>query len=79
MSTEVVDRGRVRDYLGLNRAKHAIVEAAILATRTHLVPAHELRSELARARVRVEKTGGATEREALELLEKHLDQVPGGA
>jgi hypothetical protein len=51
------------------------VEAAILATRTHLATAQEIRSELARARVLVEKTGGAKEREALELLEQHLDRV----
>jgi hypothetical protein len=79
LRTKVVDQGRVREYFGLNRAKHAIVEAAILATRTHLVPAQEIRSELARTRVLVEKTGGATEREALDLLEKHLDQVAEGA
>ena len=29
----VVDRGRLRDFFGFNRAKHAVVEAAILATR----------------------------------------------
>src|SRR6476646_4218544 len=31
---ETVDRGRVRDFFGFNRAKHAVIEAAILATRT---------------------------------------------
>ena len=29
----VVDEGRLRDFFGFNRAKHAVVEAAILATR----------------------------------------------
>src|SRR5688572_23356708 len=29
----VVDGGVVRDFLGFNRAKHAVLEAAILATR----------------------------------------------
>jgi hypothetical protein len=30
---QVVDSGRVRDFLGFNRARHAVLEAAILATR----------------------------------------------
>jgi hypothetical protein len=79
LMVKVVDRGRVRDYFGLNRAKHAIVEAAILATRTHLVTPQEILSELARARVLVKKTGGAKEREALELIEQHLERVAEGA
>ena len=36
---EVVDRGRLRDFFGFNRAKHAVLEAAILATRTEFLPA----------------------------------------
>ena len=31
---ETVAQGRLRDFFGFNRAKHAVVEAAILATRT---------------------------------------------
>ena len=30
---DVVDSGRLRDFFGFNRAKHAVIEAAILATR----------------------------------------------
>src|SRR5207244_1297830 len=33
IETEVVNSGRFRDMFGFNRAKHAVVEAAILATR----------------------------------------------
>jgi hypothetical protein len=35
----VVHTGRAREFLGFNRARHAVLEAAILATRTHLIPA----------------------------------------
>src|SRR5437879_1956426 len=34
---EIVHAERLRDFFGFNRAKHAVVEAAILATRLHLL------------------------------------------
>ena len=69
---EVVRSGRVRDFFGFNRAKHAVVEAAILATRLHLLPLGEVSAEFAKLRVIVGKTGGPTEHEAMDLLEAHL-------
>ena len=39
---EAVASGRLRDFFGLNRAKHAVVEAAILATRTDFLPLPEI-------------------------------------
>ena len=39
---EEVDRGMQREFWGFNRAKHAVVEAAILATRLHLLPPAEI-------------------------------------
>src|SRR5687767_10471351 len=39
VEAEVVHVGRLRDVFGFNRAKHAVVEAAILATRTAFLPA----------------------------------------
>src|SRR6185503_10878508 len=35
--TTVVHRGVRREFIGFNRARHAVLEAAILATRTHLL------------------------------------------
>ena len=35
---ETVAQGRHRDFFGFNRAKHAVVEAAILATRADWLP-----------------------------------------
>ena len=35
--TAVVHRGTRREFIGFNRARHAVLEAAILATRTHLI------------------------------------------
>jgi hypothetical protein len=68
LECEVVHRGRFRDFFGFNRAKHAVVEACILATRIHLIPLAELESEFQRLRVPVDKTGGPVEHEAFAFL-----------
>lgn len=68
LEAEVVASGRFRDFLGFNRAKHAVVEAAILATRVHLLPREEIEAEYRRLAVLVDKTGGEAERQAFALL-----------
>jgi len=70
--TRVVHRGSQREFLGFNRARHAVLEAAIVATRTHLIPAAEVQAELARLRVIVDKTAGPREQEAMALLESFV-------
>lgn len=72
IEAETVAEGRLRDFFGLNRAKHAVVEAAILATRVHLLAIPEIVAELARLAPLVEKTGGEAERVAFALLEAHV-------
>lgn len=70
----VVHVGRLRDFFGFNRAKHAVIEAAILATRVHLLPAVEIRRQFATLKVPVEKTGGPREFEAFALLERFVSE-----
>lgn len=65
----VVAAGRGRDLLAFNRAQHAVVEATILATRLHLLEPASVRAEIERLRPLVEKTGGARESEAFDLVE----------
>jgi len=36
---------RMRDFFGFNRAKHAVIEAAILATRIDFLPAKEIQQQ----------------------------------
>jgi hypothetical protein len=83
IETRVVHRGTRRDFIGFNRARHAVLEAAILATRTHLLPAAQIRDELARLAVPVEKTAGPRERAAWELVvayvTERLSGPPAGA
>ncbi len=75
----VVDRGSIREFFGFNRAKHAVVEAAILATRVTLIPADEIRADMRRLAVMVEKTGGPTERRAFAFLDAYIDEALGKA
>jgi beta-RFAP synthase len=74
IEADVVHTGRLRDFFGFNRAKHAVVEAAILATRTHLVPLGEIDAEYRKLAMLVEKTGGPEEIEAFALLRRHLEE-----
>ncbi len=77
IEAEVVYTGRVRDWFGFNRAKHAVVEAAILATRLHILPLSEVRAEFAKLRVIVGKTGGPDEHAAMDLLDAKLRDAEG--
>jgi len=70
---------RQRDFFGFNRAKHAVVEAAILATRTHLLSADFVRAEFERLAVLIDKTGGEQEREAFALLCEYVEKAYGTA
>jgi hypothetical protein len=69
---ETVAQGRLRDFFGFNRAKHAVVEAAILATRTDFLPLDEMLREFRKLAVLVDKTGGPRERAAFTLLHRHV-------
>jgi hypothetical protein len=72
---EIVYTGRLRDFFGFNRAKHAVVEAAILATRTAFLPLDEIEAEYRKLAVLVEKTGGPQEHAAFAFLRQHLHKV----
>jgi hypothetical protein len=72
---ETVAEGRLRDFFGLNRAKHAVVEAAILATRTALIPLDDILADYSKLAVLVEKTGGPDEHAAFALLDRHVRDV----
>ena len=68
----VVASGELRPFFGFNRAKHAVLEAAILATRIGILPGEQIRAELERLAIPVEKTAGSQEREAFEFLRQYI-------
>ena len=72
IDTRVRHREIRREFLGFNRARHAVLEAAILATRTHLLPAEQIRAEFERLQVIVDKTAGPREQEAMAMLTEYV-------
>ena len=68
IETGVVYRGVLREFIGFNRARHAVLEAAIYSTRLHLLPREFITSEFERLQVIVDKTAGSHEQEAMALL-----------
>jgi uncharacterized protein len=72
IETAVVHRGFHREFIGFNRACHAVLEAAIYATRLHLLEPAFVKSEMARLQVIVDKTAGEREREAMALLSDYI-------
>jgi hypothetical protein len=71
---EVLQTGSVHDWFGFNRAKHAVVEAAILATRIGILADADIRAELTRLATPVQKTAGHQERRAWQLLQEYIDE-----
>lgn len=63
----------VRPFFGFNRAKHAVIEAAILATRTHLLDEADIRRQLDQLQPLIEKTGGESETAAFHFLRQTID------
>jgi hypothetical protein len=66
VETRVVGRGSGREFVGFNRAAHAVLEASILASRVRLFG--DVGEELDRLQVLVDKTAGPREREAMEYV-----------
>jgi hypothetical protein len=75
ITTRVVHRGFTREFLGFNRARHAVLEAAILATRTRFLPREQILTEFGRLQVIVDKTAGATEHAAMQLLTSFVQET----
>jgi len=77
VTTRVVGRGTGREFLGFNRACHAVLEASIIASRARWLPAEEIHAELERLQVLVDKTAGPRERDAMELVRRHVRSAVG--
>mgnify|MGYP003578911502 CR=1 FL=1 len=77
IEADVVHRAVRREFLGFNRARHAVLEAAIYATRVHLLTREFIESEMARLQVIVDKTAGDEEFEAMALLTSHVRAATG--
>jgi hypothetical protein len=61
-----------RPFLGMNRARAAVLEAAILATRLGRLPREKIESELAYLTIAIDKTAGDAEREAWDMVTEKI-------
>jgi uncharacterized protein len=62
-------------FEGFNRAQAAVIEAAVLVSRLHLLPRAEIEAELTRLEIIVGKTAGPSEAEAWSWLKAKAEQV----
>ncbi len=72
LQARVVHTGSLRDFIGFHRARHAVLEAAILATRIPLLGREAVQVELDRLRSPVEKTASPREIEAFAFIESYV-------
>lgn len=72
IACRIVYEGFNREFLGFNRARHAVLEAAILATRTRFLPRDEILTQFEALQVIVDKTAGPQERRAMALLTDYV-------
>jgi hypothetical protein len=77
VATRVVAAAVGRPFAGLCRAKHAVVEASILASRVRRLPRDDVLKELNHLDGLVAKTGGPVERDAMAYVRAHVARVVG--
>jgi uncharacterized protein len=69
-------------FPGYNRARAAVLEAAILVSRLNMLPAEKIDREMEYLKIAIDKTAGANERQAwqwlLEAIENHRAAQSGG-
>lgn len=73
VSASVIRSEVIRPFWGWNRAKHAVLEATILATRVHMTGKDAIRVELEKMNSTVLKTAGPRELEAWQLIHDYLE------
>jgi len=60
-----------KPFLGMNRARAAVLEAAILATRLHMLPREKIEREIDYLKIAIDKTASDAERRAWDrVMEK---------
>jgi len=63
-----------RPFQGFNRAQNAVLEAAILISRLHMLPVDKIDSEIKYLQMAIDKTAGDAEREAWDWLMARLSE-----
>ena len=63
-----------RPFQGFNRAQAAVIEAAILVSRLHMLPRQKVEQEMAYLEIAIAKTAGPAEQEAWNWLIEKIRQ-----
>lgn len=78
LTLDVVEDVTHAPFPGLNRAQAAVIEAAVLVSRLHLLPRARIEQEMAIGQNAVDRTASAAEREAwgwlCEAVQRHRDR-----
>ena len=60
-------------FRGFNRAQAAVLEAAVLVSRLHMLPPEKIAAEIAYLTIAVDKTAGDRERQAWNWLLERIE------
>lgn len=75
----VVSEATHAPFTGMNRAKAAVLELAILVSRLNMLPRDKIEAELAYLTIAIDKTAGTDELQAwgwlMQRVERHLQQA----
>lgn len=71
---KILKKAILREFIGFNRAKNAIIEAAILATRVRFLGVAQIREEYRHLAEIVQKTGGEQEAQAMRYLQDYVER-----
>lgn len=73
LSFRVVHEAMHAPFRGFNRAQAAVLEAAVLVSRLHMLPPEKIATEIAYLTIAVEKTAGERERQAWDWLMERIE------
>ena len=68
----IVHEQNHRPFHGFNRAQAAVVEAAILVSRLHMLPPEKIEREIGYLQIAIDKTAGPRERQAWDWLMERM-------
>lgn len=78
LSFKVVQEITHRPFRGFNRAQAAVLEAAVLVSRLHMLPPEKVAAEIAYLTIAVEKTAGEWEMQAWNWLIERIENYNAG-
>ena len=74
LSMAAVHEASHAPFIGFNRAQAAVIEAAVLVSRLHMLPAAKVDTEMSYLQIAIDKTASAAEHEAWGWLREAVDR-----